>query len=389
MAHIILRLFVFSCCVWFSRCELYDGSSCVLQSTGQKGICKLIVECPEAIDGIRKGKFPQICTFVGTQSVVCCPQKEEAASTTVSTTTRRTSNRKTGEISASKCKEYQQYIWKVEANPTLIIGGDDIVTYDCPFDRQELIVGGTPAQRREFPHMVQIGYDGDSDIIWACGGSLISDRYVLTAAHCLEDRSLGFAEHARMGITDLEDEDHMQEFRIQQRIPYPEYEEPSHYHDIGLAKLNAAVQLNTWVRPACIHNQYSIQYSNSIASGWGRTDFAGQESVYLLKVTLQMFNQQKCNRTYKSQAGTNKLRDGIKDDIMICAGSSTDLKDTCQGDSGGPLQVYKGEDKEQSCLYDIIGVTAFGKACGLAKNVPGVYTRVSYYVKWIEDYVWP
>ncbi|XP_076253271.1 venom protease-like [Rhynchophorus ferrugineus] len=382
MAGITLRLFVFCSWILFSKSELFEGSTCVVQGTNRKGICKLLGECQEAIDGIKKGKFPQICTFIGKNDYVCCPVSEKLnnSATTIST-------RKTGEISSTKCKEYHQYIWKVEANPTLRIGGDDLVDYDCPFEREKLIVGGSPAQSREFPHMVQIGYDIDNEIKWACGGSLISDQYVLTAAHCLDDLNHGLAEHARMGITDIEDEDHLQQFRIQQRIPYPDYQELSHYHDIGLAKLNSPANLSTWVRPACIHNQYSIQYTRSIASGWGRTGFGDPDSPTLMKIVLEMFDQKKCNSSYES--GTIRLREGIKDDIMLCAGSSTELLDTCQGDSGGPLQVYKGENKEQACLYDIIGVTVFGRACGLVKNVPGVYARVSYYVKWIEDHVWP
>lgn len=56
-----------------------------------------------------------------------------------------------------------------------------------------------------------------------------------------------------------------------------------------------------------------------------------------------------------------------------------------QGDSGGPLQIY---NSDVSCTYKVVGVTSFGKACGIT-NVPGVYTRVSNYVKWIEETVWP
>jgi secreted trypsin-like serine protease len=55
-----------------------------------------------------------------------------------------------------------------------------------------------------------------------------------------------------------------------------------------------------------------------------------------------------------------------------------------QGDSGGPLQV---KNKRISCMYTIIGVTSFGSQCGIGD--PGVYTRVSKYVPWIESVVWP
>jgi len=70
---------------------------------------------------------------------------------------------------------------------------------------------------------------------------------------------------------------------------------------------------------------------------------------------------------------------------MICAGDSRNwTKDTCQGDSGGPLQIVHPSE----CLFQVIGVTSFGQGCGMI-NIPGVYTRVSHYLSWIEDNVWP
>ncbi|KAK9737486.1 Trypsin [Popillia japonica] len=65
----------------------------------------------------------------------------------------------------------------------------------------------------------------------------------------------------------------------------------------------------------------------------------------------------------------------------MCAGSLQGRGDTCQGDSGGPLQVKL----EGTNLYTVLGVTSFGIKCGL---LPAVYTRVSYYVPWIESIVW-
>ena len=56
-----------------------------------------------------------------------------------------------------------------------------------------------------------------------------------------------------------------------------------------------------------------------------------------------------------------------------------------QGDSGGPIQITRPNNQ---CVYNIIGVTSFGKFCA-AKNAPGVYTRVSAFVPWIESIVWP
>lgn len=90
--------------------------------------------------------------------------------------------------------------------------------------------------------------------------------------------------------------------------------------------------LNTWVRPACLHTEKKLQYKNALASGWGKIDFAGDDSKDLLKVKLEIFAVEKCNQTYRRDITqpNSALQDGIIDDLMICAGSSTDYKDTCQ-----------------------------------------------------------
>lgn len=71
---------------------------------------------------------------------------------------------------------------------------------------------------------------------------------------------------------------------------------------------------------------------------------------------------------------------------MICAGDPHGgwTKDTCQGDSGGPLQIFH----PNNCLFQVLGVTSFGQGCAVI-NTPGVYARVSHYLNWIEDTVWP
>ncbi|XP_034246219.1 transmembrane protease serine 9-like [Thrips palmi] len=77
---------------------------------------------------------------------------------------------------------------------------------------------------------------------------------------------------------------------------------------------------------------------------------------------------------------------GLLDATQLCAGGGRHNRDTCQGDSGGPLQV-KANPAGLPCIHRIIGVVSFGQICGL--GYPGVYTRVSAYVPWIESVVWP
>ena len=118
--------------------------------------------------------------------------------------------------------------------------------------------------------------------------------------------------------------------------------------------------------------------------------FTGKTAVYqdasndLLKVVLDFYSHPDCRKVFTEGVSKRRLRDGIVDESQICAGGVNESKDTCQGDSGGPLQIYH---HEVYCMYSLVGITSFGKVCG-SINSPGVYTRVSNYVSWIENIVW-
>lgn len=90
-----------------------------------------------------------------------------------------------------------------------------------------------------------------------------------------------------------------QEFRIAKFIPHPEYRAPSHYHDIALLRLDRDVLLNPYVRPACLRVDKNLVSNKGVATGWGKTQYAGVGSNQLLKVTLELFNVRECNESYK------------------------------------------------------------------------------------------
>jgi secreted trypsin-like serine protease len=116
----------------------------------------------------------------------------------------------------------------------------------------------------------------------------------------------------------------------------------------------------------------NINSSKTVATGWGYTEALGQTSEELMKVELDIINNEECNNYFEDA----KLDEGIIRSQM-CAGVLAGKKDTCNGDSGSPIQVTTSDNH---CLYHIIGITSFGTPfCG-QKNSPGVYTRVSYYL---------
>ncbi|XP_033341642.2 venom protease [Megalopta genalis] len=366
----------------------YEDDDCTVDSG--PGKCKRLEQCPSVYDELLKGNPPvAVCGFIGFQQLVCCPSTVQPTTTT--TTTEATAVTGGSEplsaksISRSKCEEYSRAVYQLVIPPLLSVDSQAVNVSVCAIKSRKLIVGGKKADPKEFPHMAAIGFDGPEGVIFSCGGSLISERYVLSAAHCFYSVEWGPPTWVRVGDMNLErtdDKAKPQQVKIIERLRHPDYKRPAMYHDIGLLKLKSPVTFDAWVRPLCLPYFVPDTANEKVATavGWGKVDWGDENgSNDLLKVTINLVDNDRCNRSVRDDRVVPR---GVIDNWQICAGEPG--KDTCQGDSGGPLVIL---NPDYNCMYSILGVTSFGGLCGSA--IPGVYARVSHYVPWIEKTIWP
>ncbi|KAM0730589.1 Serine protease snake [Formica fusca] len=376
------------------------GETCIIENSQSQGICKILRNCPVIYQELLAGNMPKgICGFSNFDPVVCCPTTTLVTSRSPPTSVPQTTEAiqvgrplklgdSRGSLARIKCAEAAEAVYGLEIPPIPILHRNPVNVSRCALKTRKLIVGGVKADPKEFPHMAAVGFDVNGDIQWKCGGSLISAKIVLTAAHCTWNGNWGAAKWVRVGDLNLvqtNDDAVPQDIKVAERIKHPDYKSPSEYHDIAILRLEKEANYNAWVRPACLPVDLpDIGTDNkAVATGWGLVDWSEDEgSDNLLKVTLNLVNHESCNMSFFDGGTSAQLAAGIVNEWQICAGQVG--KDTCQGDSGGPLAIF---NKDHDCMYNIIGITSVGRLCG--SIIPGVYTRVYHYIPWIERTAWP
>ncbi|XP_055378830.1 serine protease 7 isoform X2 [Condylostylus longicornis] len=253
------------------------------------------------------------------------------------------------------------------------------------------IYGGSDASLEEFPWMALLIYTKPStgQMSMNCGGSLINDRYVLTAAHCLKEsifQKVGQLKYVRLGEYDITKQidcsgslcaDSAMQVGIERLIPHENFKDNDvHRHnDIGLVKMDRSILFTDFIRPICLpfmaKSTPPSPGSELIVAGWGRTLNARRATIKQ-KLSVRASSLEECAEKFRA-----KMVNVI--DTQICAGGVL-REDSCDGDSGGPLmRVYKNS-------YVIEGIVSFGIRCGF-KDWPAVHTRVSSYENWIRNNV--
>uniref|UniRef100_A0A8C5Q2B4 Peptidase S1 domain-containing protein n=1 Tax=Leptobrachium leishanense TaxID=445787 RepID=A0A8C5Q2B4_9ANUR len=242
------------------------------------------------------------------------------------------------------------------------------------------IVGGSNAVDGEWPWQVAVSNNG----YFICGGSLISEQWVLSAAHCFIYPSIPSYYSIAVGMYQLGGSNpHGVTVEVEQIIKNSQYTETGDRGDIALVKLKIPITCTDYIIPICLPSA-SASFQSGMEcwiTGWGtRTSGGSLPSINTLqKVMTPLIDYKQCDQMYHTGSSISIDMVIVQED-KICSGYKEGGKDSCQGDSGGPLVC------EVNGVWFQAGVVSWGDRCALP-NRPGVYTLVPAYESWIKTYV--
>ncbi|XP_076594250.1 trypsin-1-like isoform X1 [Chaetodon auriga] len=217
------------------------------------------------------------------------------------------------------------------------------------------IVGGYECARHSQPHQVSLNIGSHH-----CGGSLVNENWVVSAAHCYKSRF-----EVRLGEHNIGIRENTEQFISSSRvIPHPNFDEATNANDIMLIKLSRPAVFNQYVQPVALPTSCAPVGTMCTVSGWGETMSYSVDRNKLQCLQIPILSQSVCRNSYP----------GMITDDMFCAGYLDGGRDSCWGDSGGPV----------ICNGELQGVVSWGYLCA-ERNYPGVYAKVCDFTDWLRS----
>ncbi|XP_055967277.1 transmembrane protease serine 11C-like [Sorex fumeus] len=228
------------------------------------------------------------------------------------------------------------------------------------------IVGGTNAEEGEWPWQASL----QQNSVHRCGATLISNSWLVTAAHCFVNAKNPKEWKASFGLL-LNDPQAQRS--IDNIIVHENFRYPAHNNDIAVVHLSSPMLYTSDIRRVCLPDA-SYEFppnSNAVVTGWGTLKSDGDSPNILQKGLVKIIDNKICN--------SEQVYGGVIEPEMLCAGFLEGRVDACQGDSGGPLV-----SEDQKGIWFLAGIISWGDECALP-NKPGVYIRVTHFRNWIKS----